>query len=144
MIFKWQYFDNLLLTAYQLQYGPIVDVYPDDPGKITITWLNTDLFQSGELSADLAGEGEGEGEREVARYVILFYGKDFGGTVRANFSISHTARRSQSKLYSLRLLKKSLRSNFLIRNPPHWQTYSEASLPKTFHMVSFCGAQHCK
>ena len=115
MIFKWQYFDNLLLTAYQLQYGPIVDVYPDDPGKITITWLNTDLFQSGELSADLEGEGEGEGE--VARYVILFYGKDFGGTVRANFSISHTARRSQSKLYSLRLLKKVIEIKFFDKKP---------------------------
>ena len=53
----------------------------------------------------------------MARYVILFYGKDFGGTVRANFSISHTARRSQSKLYSLRLLKKVIKIEFFDKKP---------------------------
>lgn len=94
----------MFYTAYQLQFGPEVTAYPDSPGKITLTWLNTYLFRY-ENNTVVRGTTPTmmSDDSPVASYRIYMKGKDKQDVLRVNISYEFEAPRVNSKCYDVYL-----------------------------------------
>jgi len=76
-----------------------VNVDPSQPGSVTVTWLNTNLFQN---KSGLTSSNTTHNTRDdIANYTIRFIGKDDKNYIRVNVTLSHAASRSNSELLVL-------------------------------------------